>query len=171
MSKLSVVPADASHAGIFRTTWVSYYLVKSAFDRAWAYRLFPWESILAHPMYQTFAVIDPSDELEGMIALSKNSPFASSALHVAFLSSAPWNYGEGRRRKGVGTGLVGFAVNRSMGAGFGGAVILSSTPESETFYERLQFDRTGRVDEEGLAIFQLSIDRAKALIEKYAPLS
>lgn len=162
--------ADGSHIDTFRTTWVPYFLVKSSFDSAWTYQLFPWERIVVLPCYETHVAIDDGGGVEGIIAFGIGPLAVTGELVISFLATAPWNYGEGRLRRQVGTGLVGFAIEKSKTAGNGGALTLSSTRDSETFYERLQFDRTGQHDREGLAIFKLAPQKAEAFLKKNTPL-
>jgi len=160
--------SDAAHIAIFRDTWVTFHLAKRIFDRGWTYRLFPWDQIIVHPLYATFGALDAAGSVEGMVSFLTNPP--QRYLYVAFLAAAPWNHGPSRQRRGVGAGLLGFAVQQSTKEGYGGALVLSSTPESESFYEKLNFERSGDLDDEGLSIFRLSPNDAAKLTKKYPPL-
>lgn len=152
---LCVVVAGEDHLRQFKETWVLYYIGKVTTDKTWTWRLFPWDEIIEHPYYSTVAAVDAEGKLEGLIAIRRASPF----LKIEFVATAPWNHGKERRRKGVGPALLRWAIEISMTIGFNGALTLSSTPESESFYEAKGFVRTGERDKEGLSIFQLPPER------------
>jgi hypothetical protein len=111
----------------------------------------------------SLAAVDHNGTLEGLICIGP----VSDELKVYFLSTAPWNHGAERRRRGVGTALISVAVEHSLAAGFGGQIVLSSTPPSESFYAALNFVRTGQQDHEGLNIFRLAPDRAQKHLQQY----
>jgi hypothetical protein len=89
---------------------------------------------------------------------------------VEFVATAPWNFGKGKLRAGVGPALISNAIEFSVLAGRNGALSLSSTPESEPFYESHRFTRTASVDHEGLAIFDFPANRAQAFLDAYPPI-
>ena len=92
-------------------------------------------------------------EVQGLMALvTRPRPAhqlpAGSVVYVDFLESAPWNLGgEGvqqPRFMGVGTVLIGAAVQESLDLGFGGRVGLHSLPQAVSFYSgRCQMTRCG----------------------------
>jgi hypothetical protein len=155
---LVVVEAGADHVRQFQEDWTLFFISKMVLDPTWTYRMFEWDKII--PLAPTAAAVDPAGKLEGLIAVDTVPAF----LKVAFLSTAPWNHGNGKRRKGVGPALLSWAIYVSKRAGLGGALTLSSTPESETFYEQRGFVRTGAYDRENLAIFQLPANRSEKFL-------
>jgi GNAT superfamily N-acetyltransferase len=156
--------AGANHVKTFLATWAPLAMVRRMKDRAWTYRMFPWHVIIPHPGYTAYAAVGADDGvLEGLIAVTPQAGY----LKIEFLSTAPWNYGEPRRRRGVGTGMVGAAILLSQAQGFQGVLLLASTPESEVFYERLGFERTGARDHEGLSVFRLTKERGDKLLQSH----
>lgn len=143
----------------FVNSWTPYYFARLFKEPDWTYRLFPWERIVGHPGMDSFAARSNS-RTEGLIALRNDA----DALKIEFLSTAPWNHGRGKVRQGVGSALLGFAAQVSMARGYAGAIVLSSTPESEGFYARMGFAPTGTRDGEDLVIFHLAPDRASRLL-------
>ncbi len=160
---LSLERATTVHVQAFVNLWIPLMLARRALDPNWIYRPFPWDLIIPHQGYTSFAAVGPGGQLEGLLAISSQP----GSVKVEFVSAAPWNHGTQRRRRGVGAGLIGAAILQSKALGFGGALVLASTPESEPFYERLRFERTGQRDHEGLAIFRLPPERADAIISTY----
>lgn len=157
--------ATASHSAHFVNNWVFFHLAKAVTDTTWNYRLFPWDRILAS--FTCFAA-DLNGTAEGLLAVEMIR--GADKLKVRFLSTAPWNFGPNKQRSGVGTSLLRHAVQLSKDCGYAGAE-LSSTPESETFYERMNWRRTGLRDHEGLAVFELPPDQVDGFLAKHPPLS
>jgi GNAT superfamily N-acetyltransferase len=172
-SDLVVVPVIAQRAHEFANTfvneWVSVHVMKSLVDDNWDYGMFTWDLILRSPRYVSFAAVDAAGRLEGLLALGRSPE--GGFLKVEFLATAPWNYGSARERNGVGTGLLSHAIDQSKAAGCGGAVTLSSTARSESFYEGRGFVRTGARCTQNLAIFNLPADRAGGFQSKYPALA
>ena len=75
-----------------------------------------------------------------------------------------------KARKECAQALIAVAVEISRQRGYGGRVVLSSTPESEKFYERIGFRRTGATDGEGLAVFHLPAASVTRFLKSYPPL-
>jgi ribosomal protein S18 acetylase RimI-like enzyme len=163
---LFVEAAGEKHIEQFISTWVPFDMFREATDPWWTYQLFQWEAIIDHPDFTSVAAVSKDGNLEGLLATQRYD----SHLKIEFLSTAPWNFGADRMRRGVGSSLLSLAVEASMQMGFGGSVVLSSTPESESFYERLRLERTGERDHEGLAVFRLPAERASGLLQHYPPL-
>ena len=155
--------ATGVHSRAFIDMWVPMFMVRKSRDKTWTYRLFQWHQILQHPGLKSYAAVDGQRTLEGLLATSAQPPY----LKVDFVATAPWNHGEPKRRKGVGSGLIGAAIMLSKEMGLGGVLILASTPESETYYEHMGFERTGERDQEGLAVFRLTPERAEKIIQAY----
>lgn len=160
IENLYVVVAGDDHVRQFKESWTPFFFAKGAIDATWPYRLFNWIDIIRSEMYFTVAAVDAEGKLEGLIAIRAARPF----LKVSFLATAPWNTGNEKARKGIGPALLAWAIGVSKNAKFGGALTLSSTPESESFYDSRGFVRTGEYDEEGLAIFQLPIERVPTFL-------
>ena len=95
-----------------------------------------------------------SDEnVEGLMALiDRDRPATFSAgkpiLYVDYLETAPWNLKCAVQRPryiGVGTVLIGDAVQQSLERGLGGRVGLHALPQAERFYaERCRMKSHGR---------------------------
>ncbi len=149
---LCIVEADQSHRQRYLDTWALSYVTEKLQNAACKYRLFPWEEIIDRCW--TVAAVDAAGSVEGLIALG----ITATAVRVFFVAAAPWNASTAgqRLRRGVGPALLRYAIDTSIEMGRDGALELSSTPESESFYEANGFVRSGDRDKEGLAIFTLS---------------
>lgn len=151
----------------FVNVWVPFDLIKKLTDTTWNYRKFPLDQIIAlgmsDPTIATFAA-KAGAHTEGLLAIERVRN--ATKLKVAFLATAPWNYGQQKQRSGIGSGLLAYAVQLSKDGGFAG-VELSSTPESETFYERMGWRRTGRRDHEQLNIFELHPDHVDGFLARH----
>ena len=156
--------ASAANVQNFVQVWVPFHLYKAVTDTTWNYRLFPWDKII--PTITTFAA-NAGAQTEGLLAIER-LPNATK-LKVRFLSTAPWNYGSQKQRVGIGSGLLAYAVHLAKAGGFSGAE-LSSTPESETFYERMGWRKTGQRDQEQLNIFELDSDQVDGFLVRHPPL-
>lgn len=157
-------PADVQS---FVNVWVPFHLIRRMTDTAWNYRIFPWDRIVAKAnadLNMTVFAAKVGNQIEGLLAIERVRN--ASKLKVAFLSTAPWNYGPQKQRAGIGSGLLAYAVHLAREGGFAGAE-LSSTPESESFYERMGWRRTGRRDQEQLNIFELHPDHVDGFLARH----
>lgn len=159
---LTVITADASHANDFRTRWAGFAAVQKIKEPSWNYRLFPWDQIIAAPALYTVAALDDANGVEGFMAIRRIPSLTPPRVKIDFLATAPWNYGRGKLRSGVGPALLNFAITVSDHLGYQGALTLSSLPASESFYDQRSFRRTGQVDHEGLVVFELDPSGAQA---------
>jgi hypothetical protein len=162
---LILEPSGHDHVRQVVDLWFAFYSNKVLTDSNWTWRWFPWDRIIQHNGYATVGAVDASGQLEGLLSYTSQP----THIKVEFLATAPWNFGKAGLRKGVGSALLSNAIELSFLAGRGGALSLSSTPESETFYEHHDFVRTGQVDHEQLAIFDLPSSRASNFVDKYPP--
>lgn len=161
---LLVVRPTPEHQRQVVDEWAPVWAINRLLDTSWTYRLFPWEAILAYPGYLCMAAV-LDDVVEGLLAISINNDI----LKVEFVAAAPWNFGPDRKVSGVGSGLLAVAVQIARDSRCK-SVILSSTPESETFYEHVKFTRTGAIDREGLAVFELTSSDFAQLLARYSPI-
>jgi GNAT superfamily N-acetyltransferase len=159
-----VETAGDAHAKMFVQSWVPYHLAKQFREPTWTYRLFPWDRIIAASYMASFAA-RVEGSCEGFLAIQR----APDVFKVAFLAAAPWNYGEHKAHRGIGSGLLAYAVQLADNEGFA-EIRLSATPEAETFYERIGWVRTGKRDYEDLPIFSLPLDHVPMFLAKYPPL-
>jgi len=140
--------------------------MKARDPKGFTWRIFPWDILIASQAVLTYAVIDASGQLEGLMSLTRTT----QAVKVEYVATAPWNFGPTKQRKGVGPSMLAFASNTSAALKLGGALVLSSTPESETFYDthgvvhRTQMDR-------GLKVYELPAAAAPAFVQKYRPIT
>lgn len=147
----------------FRNMWIPYHTYRRMTEKDYKYRIFPWDRILSHAGYTSWAAVR-DDVPHGLIAMSDKGE-----LKVEFLSTAPWNYGPNAVLVGIGAALLSFAVSESIRIGYGGRITLSSTPESESFYHHVGLVHTGARDHEDLAIFELPSAQADKFIRQRKP--
>lgn len=125
--------------------------------------------------YPTLA-IECSGEIQGMMLLKTDgclgrlpSAQGKPIVYIELLSTAPWNlkeYIHPPRYSGVGTILIGAAIQISMEYGFKGRIGLNSLPRSERFYERLNFEFLGRdADKQNLKYYELSAEHAAEFLK------
>lgn len=161
-----VRPASRRDLLNFREMWVPYALYLKGSEREFGYRLFTWDEILVREAYTCWAASCDGSLTDGLLALRA----AEGMMKVEFLATAPWNFGKDPLTRGVGVGLLAFAVTQSIAEGFGGVLLLSSTPESESFYEHVGFSRTGERDHEDLAVFVLEAANVERFLATRQPL-
>lgn len=125
--------------------------------------------------YPTLAV-ECLGDIQGMMLLKTDgclgrlqSGQGKPIVYIELLSTAPWNISEfihQPRYSGVGTILVGAAIQISMDYGFKGRIGLNALPRSESFYERLNFEFLTRdADKQNLKYYELSADHASEFLK------
>lgn len=90
--------------------------------------------------------------------------------YVMYLATAPWNYRPLTpipRYAGVGTVLLGAAVQLSLEAGFKGRIGLHSLPQAEPFYERHQMICLG-IDaaKQNMKYYEFTEEQARAFLRE-----
>jgi hypothetical protein len=125
--------------------------------------------------YPTLA-IECSGKIQGLMMLitdgyvsrlptSQGKPI----VYINLISTAPWNienFNKPPRYSGVGSILVGAAIQISMDYGFKGRVGLNSLTDSEPFYERLNFEFLTRdPDKQNLKYYELSAKHAAEFLK------
>jgi hypothetical protein len=164
--KPTVVKADLQHVRIVTNVWAPFAIYCKARDPKWGWRWFQWDRII--PSYPTWAAVLEA-KLEGLISYGILNENGQRFVKVHFLASAPWNYPPVRRIAGVGSGLLSRAASVAQASQVD--LFLSSTPESEDFYEKkMKLLRTGKRDQEGLQIFQLPLADMAQFLTRYPPL-
>lgn len=166
LNEIVVVTPTSAHQRQVVDEWAPYHAIQELTDSSWTYRFFVWEAILAYPGYTCMAATTPDGSCEGLLAISVKD----DVLKVEFLATAPWNFGPGNGIAGIGSGLLALAVTVARDNNCK-SLILSSTPESETFYEHLNLTRTGAVDSEGLSLFELRSAGFEEFLAKRSPLA
>ena len=104
----------------------------------WEQKVQRVEGLLA---FKSFAVIAEA-KTQGMMRIELNQMARIPAqagkplVYIEYLEVAPWNRGDidGQRFRGVGSALVGAAVELSLSEGFAGRVALHSLPQAEGYY-------------------------------------
>lgn len=134
------------------------------------HRHWDWRAKLAdaagYLFYQGFAVV-AEGKTQGLMMVDRSKTAripvqqGKDLVYIAFLETAPWNLGQQRLYRGVGTALLAAAIQCSLDDGFRGRIGLHSLPQSEDFYRKCsmtEFDRDP--DYEDLIYFEMSESRA-----------
>jgi GNAT superfamily N-acetyltransferase len=93
-------------------------------------------------------------------------------VYVEYLENAPWNRKEllfdPPRYRGVGTVLIGAAIELSKSEGFKGRIGLHSLPQSNGFYANRcgMTDLRADADYQDLRYFEMTPEQAEAFIRK-----
>lgn len=125
--------------------------------------------------YPTLA-IECAGDIQGLMLLKTDGCHArlkaeigKPIVYIELLSAAPWNlekYITQPKYAGVGTLLIGAAIRISMDYGFKGRLGLNSLPQSESFYERYNFEYLGRdSNKQNLKYYELSAENAAKFLK------
>ena len=93
-------------------------------------------------------------------------------VYVEFLENAPWNRKEllfdPPRYRGIGTVLIGAAIELSKSEGFKGRIGLHSLPQANGFYSNTcgMTDLGPDADHHGLRYFEMTPEQAEAFMQK-----
>lgn len=128
-------------------------------------------AVSAHLLSCPTLAIECHGEPQGLMLLQTDGFFAQITgdegkplVYVTFLASAPWNLSaivSQPKYKGVGTVLLGAAIQTSLDLGFKGRVGLHSLPQSESYYQCNKFECFGQdADKQDLKYYELSSKQA-----------
>ena len=149
----------------FVQTWVPSYTSKRRRDRALSYSLFRWNqyvkfSTLVDSSYQCHAAYTGS-RLDGLICIK-----VDEVVKIAFLSTAPWNYGKNGRMRRIGSGLLALTIMTSIFAGRGGEFITYAVPDAEPFYQKAGMIATGEINDDDLNEYIMTKKAAQSFLRK-----
>jgi len=115
----------------------------------WDWRNKAWS--VRSNIHRLYAV-ECENEVQGLMALATRHRTSvliagSSVVYVDYVESAPWNLRQvvqPPRFLGIGTVLIGAAIQESLNLGLGGRVGLHALPQAERFYtDRCRMTRYG----------------------------
>jgi hypothetical protein len=134
----------------------------------WKRKANDWRSLLGH---HSFAILCEA-RLQGLMLANDfksarlQSQFGKPIVHVEYLATAPWNRPEIKKPplyRGVGTVMVGAAVDLSFELGYRGRIGLHSLPAAEPFYGRCGMTALGKdAADQGLMYFEMTENQAEA---------
>jgi len=152
---------------LFVQTWVPDFLFRSLRDPRFPYHLFQWEEIIrfsfwAPDTWQCYGAFTGT-RLDGLLCLG----IGEDKLKVEYLATAPWNYSDVGKMRGIGSGLIYFTVINSIDRHHQGELWLDATPDSEGFYKKIGMIATGNVNDSGLKEYAMSKNEANSFLEKF----
>ena len=130
------------------------------------------------PSYEIYA-LECEQETQGLMMIefdlhrSRLKPGNNKNLvYVEYLATAPWNrrsLSQQVKYKGSGTGLITFAISRSISLQYKGRVGLRALPRAERFYSKLgMIHVTDSQDQNRLKYFELTEEKAQEIIDRTA---
>jgi hypothetical protein len=127
-----------------------------------------WEELAkwfgGKPEYSCVALATPFDYVHGAMAINLDGQMVSgeTAVKIERLAAAPYTrrIANPRRYRGCGEALVAYASAVSYSLNGQGTITLSALSEAIPFYEGIGFKNTGKVDLEGLPVYELEQSEA-----------
>lgn len=157
-----------NHAGIGRPNWPQ--------SRHWDWRqkMEAIQGLLAYPGVSVMC----EGVTQGLMIVNTSSyrcriptQAGRELVYVEFLENAPWNRKElllQPRFRGIGSILVGTAIQLSLAEGFKGRIGLHSLPQANPWYANTcgMTDLGIDIDKQGLRYFEMTPDQAEAFVAK-----
>lgn len=106
------------------------------------------------------------NEFEGILLGKRSFYDPDYIFEIKYLAIAPWNriIQSPRKFKNIGTILLAIAGQENFSKFQCKKIILSSLPQSESYYNKIGFISTGKFDKEGLKIFEMSFETFNSTI-------
>jgi hypothetical protein len=167
-----IVTMSSKHIDDFDKFWKSELITSIEEDAHWEWKKKFEETFSIN--YERYA-IECQEITQGLMILeidlhrSRIDPH-KNLVYVECLATAPWNRKSFKDLiiyKGVGSVLLGFAINLSVELEYKGRIGLHSLPNAELFYQKLGMKSFGSDPEyKGLKYFELSANAAQEIIQR-----
>jgi hypothetical protein len=167
-----IVPMSSKHIADYNTFWKSRLITSIEEDSHWEWKNKFKDTFTVN--YQRFA-LEYNQITQGLMILETDlhcsrPDLSKNLVYVEYLSTAPWNRKSLQNPpdyKGVGSTLLGFAINLSLDLEYKGRIGLHSLPNAESFYRKFGMKDLGYDPEYyNLKYFEISAHDIQEIIQK-----
>jgi Acetyltransferase (GNAT) domain len=160
------------HLADYETFW-KQRLARSEEDAHWNWDK-KYEFLRLQPSYEKYAV-EVKNITQGLMFIELDMHRSrldegKNVVYVEYLSTAPWNRASAPARsyRGIGSGLLSYAIERSVELEYGGRVGLHALPRAKGFYEGFGMKRFGPdAEKEALEYFEMASDKALEIRDRF----